>query len=419
MLIAVISFCSNHSLAATDIATEKSFIGNVMVRNSDKGTVVLIDKSEKKLYDLSVKGDNLTTENTFPIIYGINEGDKIVSGDGKTPEGIYYIKSWIPGSSLVKQYGNYGKIYGAGAFPLTYPNPVDKIRKKTGYGIWIHGIDPEDSKETTQGCVAMHNDNLAALHKSISAKDPVIITDKILLLTKDEYNMLRNNYFNIFDGFIKSWQENDYNTFKNYIHKDFKGQGKNASAYLASKKYLMNRFKDRVIKTDNTKIFIQNNYNFLIDTQQFYCAQNITSYGNKRYYFTVDNGQAKLISEEATSLNPNNLIYNYIQTFLQDWADAWRSADPDKYITFYSDNFKNGWMNKNDWYTYKKSLFEKAGVITLEITNITWNSDNNIYKASFKQKYSGGTVSDFGTKTIVFEGCPGSFKIISETWKAN
>lgn len=38
------------------------------------------------------------------------------------------------------------KEYGGIAYTLNYPNPVDKLRGKTGHGIWIHskglGIEP-------------------------------------------------------------------------------------------------------------------------------------------------------------------------------------------------------------------------------------------------------------------------------------
>ena len=417
MLFFVVTFCSGVSFAET--AHSELSISNIMARNAEKTDVILADKSQKTLYVISADGDNFTVKASFPIIYGINEGDKKVSGDGKTPEGVYYITSWTSGESLINRYGNYAKIYGSGAFPLNYPNSVDKIRKKTGHGIWIHGRDPINGKDTTQGCIALHNEDLMNLYSMIAVKDAVVITDKALLLSKGEYDALRSELLGVFDGFINSWQSNDYESFKNYIHNNFKGQGKNAKSYLSSKKYLMEQYKDKTIKTDNTKIFIQNDNNFLVDTNQFYCAKNVTSYGKKRYYFTKESEGFKLVSEEAVSLSPNKIISDSINSFLENWAAAWRSGDVDKYAEFYSENFKNGKMNKSAWYNYKKDVFQKAGTISVELSDISWSAENNLYKAYFIQKYSGGSVSDIGIKTLVFDGCPDNFKIISETWTAN
>ena len=407
------------SLPVLAQTAQDTVISNVMARDAENTNIILVDKSSGTLHTVTAEGNNITFGETYPIIYGSNQGDKQVSGDNKTPEGVYYITNWTSGDWLVKRYGNYAKIYGSGAFPINYPNLVDKIRKKTGHGIWIHGRDPIGGKDTTQGCVALHNEDLMSLYSFAKVKDPVIIADKALYLTKDRYDELYKELFGAFDGFIDSWRYSDFNTFQGYIHGDFKGQGKSASGYLSSKKYLMERFKDKVITNEDTKIFIKDENNFLVDTRQFYCAQNITSYSNKRYYFVKDGSNVKLLGEEAFSLPFGDVIKSATETFVADWAEAWRSADIDKYITFYSDKFKNGRMNKDAWHQYKKNVFEKAGTINLEISNISWDEANNIYRVSFNQKYSGGAVSDEDIKTLVFEGCPGNFKIISETWKAN
>ncbi len=403
----------------SETAASRTVIANVMARNAVKTDVILVDKDSRQLYEIEALGDGFSVSGKYPIIYGVNEGDKMVSGDGKTPEGVYYITTWRSGEKLLKMYGDYAKIYGAGSFPLNYPNPVDKIRKKTGHGIWIHGRDPVNGKSTTQGCVALHNEDLTALKEKTEIKDPVIITDKAYMLTEEEYKSKREELFALFDGFINSWKDSDYEAFKNYVHPSYRGQGKNAASYLSSKKYLMGLYKDKTIETDDTKIFIQNGGNLVVDTNQFYCAPNITSYGNKRYYFANDGGGLKLIAEEVSPLSPSSIIKERVESFVNGWAEAWRGGDAEKYIEYYSENFRNGRMGVKEWRDYKKAVFEKAGEINLEISGIRWETAGNTYKAVFTQKYSGGAVSDLGTKTLVFEGCPGSFKIISETWKAN
>ena len=405
--------------ASGSAAAEKTIIANVMARDAAKTNIILIDKNDRQLYEIEALGDSLSVGKTYPIIYGINEGDKIVEGDGKTPEGVYYITAWQSDEKLLKMYGDYAKIYGAGSFPLSYPNPVDKIRNKTGHGIWLHGRDPINGKDTTQGCVALYNEDLMALKERTKIKDSVIITDKAFFLTEEEYKSKREELFTLFDGFINSWKASDYEAFKDYVHPSYKSQGKTAAGYLSSKKYLMNLYGNKTIDTDGTKIFIQNSGNILIDTNQFYCAPNITTYSNKRYYFSQDGETLKLIAEEALPLPLSPIIKERIAIFLSGWAEAWRSGDAEKYIGYYSENFKNGKMGKKEWHNYKKNVFEKSGKINVELSVISWELSGGTYKAVFTQRYASETASDVGTKTLIFEGCPGSFKIISEEWKAN
>ena len=54
-------------------------------------------------------------------------------------------------------------IYGAGAYPLSYPNEWDKLQGRNGHGIWIHGTPTEmysRPPRATDGCRAL-NDDLA------------------------------------------------------------------------------------------------------------------------------------------------------------------------------------------------------------------------------------------------------------------
>jgi murein L,D-transpeptidase YafK len=45
--------------------------------------------------------------------------------------------------------------YGYEAYTLNYPNPIDKLRRKTGYGIWIYGRGVPITPNLTGGCVCL------------------------------------------------------------------------------------------------------------------------------------------------------------------------------------------------------------------------------------------------------------------------
>lgn len=87
--------------------------------------------------------DTFSLFKTYPICYfsgGL--GTKNYEGDGKTPEGFYYVTK-----SRLKQYSSFHR-----AFNIGYPNAYDKSKAYTGNYIMIHGAC------CSIGCVAMTNE---------------------------------------------------------------------------------------------------------------------------------------------------------------------------------------------------------------------------------------------------------------------
>jgi len=138
-------------------------------------TAIVIDKSNHRLYVYKRQKNNLPPKlvDDFYISTGKKQGNKFKKGDLRTPEGVYFITSWIPDSRLPEKYG-------IGAFPVNYPNELDIQLGKTGYGIWLHGMQrsfysrpPLDS----EGCVVLSNIDLKKIqHQLVPGKTPVVIT---------------------------------------------------------------------------------------------------------------------------------------------------------------------------------------------------------------------------------------------------
>ena len=93
-------------------------------------------------------------------------------GDNKTPEGIYFTKRHIPGRKLLRSK------YGGVAIPLDYPNPMDRRKRKTGYGIWVHGAGDDSriqERYATEGCIAFYNRDILDLAKVIAPHNAVVM----------------------------------------------------------------------------------------------------------------------------------------------------------------------------------------------------------------------------------------------------
>jgi hypothetical protein len=101
---------------------------------------------------------------------------KSIRGDERTPVGLYWITGELRAPNLAGRYG-------LRAFPLDYPNALDRAHGRTGDGIWIHGGPlggPVRPPRHTDGCVALADDRLAALAPALQALvTPVLIAPAI------------------------------------------------------------------------------------------------------------------------------------------------------------------------------------------------------------------------------------------------
>ena len=141
-------------------------------------TVFVIDKMERLCY-VYAKG-KLT--HTFNMELGANwMGDKMLSGDKTTPEGVY---------KVVKKKGN-GQTKYYKALLLNYPNADDQKRFKEnkakgiipknasiGNLIEIHG-DGGKGLDWTDGCVALNNNDMDKLFGLASENTQVIIVGSL------------------------------------------------------------------------------------------------------------------------------------------------------------------------------------------------------------------------------------------------
>ena len=136
----------------------------------------LIELSKSRLY--LIKNSNGVPEIIADFYVSIGKAgfNKKISGDNKTPVGVYKITSRLIDEDLPELYGN-------GAYPINYPNVWDKRNKKTGYGIWVHGV-PRDVYSrpplTSEGCIVTSNHTLKKLGKYISiGETPVVLVENV------------------------------------------------------------------------------------------------------------------------------------------------------------------------------------------------------------------------------------------------
>ncbi len=170
----------------------------------------LVELSKSRLYLIKNKNGIPEVISDYYVSIGKAGFNKKVSGDNKTPIGIYKINSYLIDQDLPE-------LYGDGAYPLNYPNVWDKKNKKTGYGIWIHGV-PRDVYSrpplTSEGCVVTSNHTLKKLKKyTVLGKTPVILIENIDWIQRAEWHQNRNETNKIIKNWKDSWESLDPHDF--------------------------------------------------------------------------------------------------------------------------------------------------------------------------------------------------------------
>jgi L,D-transpeptidase YnhG len=135
----------------------------------------------------------------FYISVGLLGIEKKTEGDKRTPLGVYYITSTLNPENLPD-------LYGVGALPINYPNPLDAQRGKTGSGIWLHGT-PRDqfvrAPQASDGCVVLSNPDLEKLLATVKIRTtPVVIAQELKWVAPEALDAERRS----FEAALDAWR---------------------------------------------------------------------------------------------------------------------------------------------------------------------------------------------------------------------
>jgi murein L,D-transpeptidase YafK len=140
------------------VKVDSTILNNLLLRWLAMADKIIVEKAKRKLY-LERNGKIIFA---FPVQLGNNPiGAKQKEGDGRTPEGLYYIDYNV----------NRDPAYYHG-FHISYPNEKDianarRLGIKPGGDIMIHGTGPDrvNRKDWTNGCIAVSNAHIDTLKK--------------------------------------------------------------------------------------------------------------------------------------------------------------------------------------------------------------------------------------------------------------
>ena len=256
--------------------------------------LVAVDKQRQSFLFFEHKSP-LKLKYTFPCTTGQVPGDKQVINDLRTPEGIYFVEYKIAGGLDFKEYGGI-------AYTLNYPNPVDKLRGKTGYGIWIHskgyGIYPRDTK----GCVAIGLKDIDTVGPSLRPGTAVVLAehvDETAVPRPDDGTARRLRL--LMQEWSKAWAARSPKMFEFYNPEAYtKAMPESFAAFRQNKERLFKILK--FIKIFNKEIHVLQGPGYWVTwSEQLYTASNLSTEGVRRLYWQPDEqGHFRIVGMEWT-----------------------------------------------------------------------------------------------------------------------
>lgn len=274
--------------------TSFAVVGESAVETNQEMIVLTVDKSNNKaeLRTLPDAPGASRVLRSFKIATGKVEGDKERQGDNKTPEGIYFTTGTIPSKQLAPEK------YGPLAIPLNFPNPMDQVSGKTGYGIWLHGVGDRriDDARVTEGCVAFQNSEITSLVQWLQPNHGVVVIAKNaseVNRPEDHQSVLRAA-----TDWISAWANRDIKKYISFYATDFNNAGKDLSAYETYKRAVFGSYKNMSVKMSNLRAITHSKYALAMMNQDFSGDNRFRSDGRKMVYLRKDDsGSWKIVRE--------------------------------------------------------------------------------------------------------------------------
>ena len=226
--------------------------------------------------------------------------DKNVEGDQKTPLGVYNVSSHIPGHKLPD-------LYGWGALPITYPNEWDRLRGRTGYGIWLHGVPSDNyarAPRASDGCVALANPDIAEIAARVQVGvTPVVIADQVEWLSMNAWRAERDQFMGALEAWRKDWESLDTERYLGHYARSFRSDQTDLAGWAAHKRRV-NGAKNwiKVTLTDLSVFRSPGKQDLMVATYvQDYRSSSHSQQGRKRQYWIIEDRKWRIAYEAPVS----------------------------------------------------------------------------------------------------------------------
>jgi len=224
--------------------------------------------------------------------------DKAREGDQKTPIGVYHVTANLPRQKLAD-------FYGAGAYPINYPNEWDRQRGRNGYGIWVHGTPPDiysRPPRASDGCIVLANPDLLSVGRLMQVgMTPVIIADDIEWADAGTLEAERSSLADALERWRADWQSRDTERYLAHYAVEFRSGKQDREAWAAHKRNV-NAAKSwiRVALAQVSMLRYPRESDFVaVSFEQDYRSSNLSNTMRKLQYWKKVDGRWRILYEGA------------------------------------------------------------------------------------------------------------------------
>lgn len=280
-----------------------SLPSSILRLSPDHKFAIVADLPRSRVYVLENLGGKLRQVRDYYASIARNGYGKQNSGDLRTPVGIYRVTGFTPGVKLPP-------FYGAGAYPLNYPNAWDRVHGRTGSGIWLHGVPSTTyvrPPRASEGCVVLANSDLADLKSLIvPGMTPVVLSDKVDWLPADAMDKQREEMGKRIEAWRSKWVALNTEAYLSFYGPDFHTDDGMNKTQFAEYKRRVNQGKKHVqVQLKDLDLFTYPGEQNLVlaEFTQDYKSDNFAMSTRKEQYWRREaDGQWKIVREENRTL---------------------------------------------------------------------------------------------------------------------
>lgn len=240
-------------------------------------------------------GGGMVTRLKIPMSIGKQGYGKLREGDQRTPLGVYRFTSYLTEKQL-------DDFYGSGAYPVNYPNALDKIYGRTGSGIWLHGL-PFDvvsrPKLDSDGCVVIDNDSVDLMADYIDPGNSfMVIGETLTWQNLSQQRLVGDEISTAFNDWLAAWQSLDNDKYLSYYAKDFTNLKKDLAAWKKYKRRIHKNKSFIDVSTSDMSIFsIPGDERISVRYYQSYKSSNYRWRGWKEQLWRKEDDGWKIVYE--------------------------------------------------------------------------------------------------------------------------
>jgi len=261
---------------------------------------IVVDLSKSRLYLFDNTQQQPELIDNFYISMGRSGAGKVSEGDLKTPLGVYFVQSYIAADQLDDKYG-------AGAYPINYPNAWDRLNGKTGHGIWLHGTRSGTYNRpplASEGCVVLPNQDLLDLGGYIDLKStPVLIGENIQWLASEQWQKHEKEISQLHEQWKSDWESLNIDDYLKHYSARFTNGKKDIKHWSAHKRRVSKHKTFVNVELSNVSLLVHPNEDVMVATfLQKYASDNFSSLSWKRQYWNKESdGQWRIVFEGKIS----------------------------------------------------------------------------------------------------------------------